>query len=378
MRKVVLIFVFIFLGFAIQAQESFLFKGQASSWLHYSAENENSLMWGGRYLPQINFSKAFKNDRQFDFETSANIFGSLIFNKNEETLDFDGQIKPYRAWMRYSDKQFEVRAGLQKINFGSASMFRPLMWFDEVDARDPLKLTDGVWGLLARYYFLNNANVWLWALYGNEQARGWEYAERNMDYPEYGGRLQFPFLKSEMGFSFHHQMIDARTISIVNFPFESVSENKIGYDIKIDWLLGLWFEGVWSKKNADLGFLKNQEMMTVGLDYTFAIGNGLYFITEHFLASNDEKAFQFKQSIHLTATSFSYPIGLFDNISTIFYYDWTNNSAYNFVNWQKQFNKWSLQLMAYWNPEHSVLPSAGDPSRLYGGKGIQVMLIFNH
>ena len=69
--------------------------------------------------------------------------------------------------MRYSSDQFELRLGLQKINFGSASMLRPLMWFDQMDPRDPLHLTDGVWGLLARYYFLNNANIWLWGLYGN-------------------------------------------------------------------------------------------------------------------------------------------------------------------------------------------------------------------
>lgn len=362
----------------VQAQEGFLFKGQVSSWLHYNAENENSLMLGGRYIPQINYTNTFKNEHQFDFEVSANLYGSSVINHDSKSPVFDGKIKPYRAWMRFSGKQFEMRAGLQKINFGSATMFRPLMWFDEVDPRDPLKLTDGVWGVLARYYFLNNANIWFWFLYGNEQARGWEFAQRNAHYPEYGGRLQFPFLKSEMGFSFHHQMIDAQSIPNFNFPFESVSEYKIAYDIKVDWFVGLWFEGVWLKKNADLGVLKNQEMLTIGLDYTFAIGNGLYFITEHFLASNDEKAFGFNQTFHLTATSLSYPVGLFDHINAIFYYDWTNNSAYNFVNWQKQFNTWSVQLMAYWNPEHAILPGSGETNNLYGGKGIQVMLIFNH
>lgn len=35
------------------------------------------------------------------------------------------------------------------------------MRFDQVDPRDPLKLTDGVRGLLGRYCFLNNADIWL-------------------------------------------------------------------------------------------------------------------------------------------------------------------------------------------------------------------------
>ncbi|GAI27146.1 unnamed protein product, partial [marine sediment metagenome] len=49
------------------------------------------------------------------------------------------------------------------------------MWFDRIDPRDPLQLTDGVYGLLLRQYFLNNANIWVWGLYGNDDLRGWEY-----------------------------------------------------------------------------------------------------------------------------------------------------------------------------------------------------------
>jgi len=113
-----------------------------------------------------------------------------------------GHDKPYRFWARYSAKQVELRIGLQKINFGSASMLRPLMWFDQVDPRDPLMLTDGVWGILGRYYFLNNANIWLWGLYGNDNRKGWEIFNSQKTIPEFGGRLQIPVPKGESGFSF--------------------------------------------------------------------------------------------------------------------------------------------------------------------------------
>lgn len=368
--------IFILLGSFLQAQEGIQFKGQLSSWLHYNAENNLSFLFGARYIPQLNYAYSFKNDQRLDFETSINSFATISSNVSDSIV-FDGSIKPYRAWIRYSGKQFELRAGLQKINFGSATMLRPLMWFDEVDARDPLKLTDGVWGLLGRYYFLNNANIWMWVLYGNENPRGWEFVERNKRYPEFGGRIQFPLSKSEMGFSYHHQIIDMQSIAIITAPLESISENKIGFDIKIDWHIGFWIEGVWSTRNADIGILKNQEMITIGADYTFGIGNGLYLIAEHFLSSFDENAFEFQQPINFTATSISYPVGLFDNINAIFYYDWGNNSAYSFLNWQKQFNNWSVNLMAYWNPENSALPTSGAVN-LYGGKGMQLMLIFNH
>jgi len=377
MKHTLLILVTIVLSNILSAQDTLIFKGQSSSWLNYNSENDLSLWTGTRYIPQLNYSFPGKNNQLFDAEVSANIFGSLGTNFSDSTFT-DGQIKAYRAWMRYSGKQFELRAGLQKINFGSAIILRPLMWFDEMDARDPLNLTDGVWGILGRYYFLNNANIWAWALYGNGKPRGWEVAERNAHYPEFGGRIQFPFSNSEIGFTYHHQTIDTRSIAELTNPFEEVTENKMAVDIKIDWHIGLWLEGVWSTKNADLGMLTNQEMITFGMDYTFGIGSGLYFVAEHLIAANDEKAFEFKQPINFTAASFSYPVGLFDNLNAIFYYDWVNQSVYNFLNWQKQFNKISIHLMAYWNPANSLLPTAGSTRNLYGGKGMQIMFVFNH
>jgi hypothetical protein len=69
---------------------------------------------------------------------------------------------------------------------------------------------------------------------------------------------------------------------------------------------------------------------------------------------------------------------MFDNINCIIYYDWTNNSLYNFVNWYRQFDFTTLYVMAYWNPESYQLPSTGTGENLYGGKGIQLMFVFDH
>ena len=118
--------------------------------------------------------------------------------------------------MKFSGDQFEVRAGLQKINFGSASMLRPLMWFDQIDPRDPLQLTDGVYVLLGRYYFLNNANIWVWALYGNDSRKGWEQIPSLKKVPEFGGRLQLPVSHGELGTTYHYRVADAS--SVPNLP----------------------------------------------------------------------------------------------------------------------------------------------------------------
>jgi hypothetical protein len=359
------------------AQDSLSFKGQASAWLNFNKGNKLPVYLGGRYIPQINAVFPLRNDRKIDFEASLNINGSAGFNPSD-SLRTSGRIKPYRLWVRYSTSQIELRAGLQKLNFGSASLLRPLMWFDQIDPRDPLKLTDGVWGILGRYYFLNNANIWLWGLYGNKNPRGWELASTNNQYPEIGGRIQLPVPKGEAALTYHHRIADTRYMGELVPGFSHIPENRIGFDIKLDLIVGFWLEGSWVKKNKDLGLFTNQEIMNAGIDYTFGIGNGLYVIYEQLLAANDRNPFRFKNTTSFSLLSLSYPVGLFDNISGIVYYDWKNGNSYNFLNYQKQFNNLSLYFMGYWNPQNYNIPAQGEGQNLFAGRGVQIMVVYNH
>jgi len=34
--------------------------------------------------------------------------------------------------------------------------------------------------------------------------------------------------------------------------------------------------------------------------------------------------------------------------------------------------------MGYWNPEDNKMPIMGAVRNLYGGKGVQIMFVFNH
>jgi hypothetical protein len=359
------------------AQDSLSFKGQASAWILYNGGNELPVYLGGRYIPQLNYNLDLKHDHILDFEASLNLNGHAGFNFSDSLKTY-GQMKPYRLWGRYSTRQLEVRVGLQKINFGSASLLRPLMWFDQVDPRDPLKLTDGVWGALGRYYFLNNANIWLWILYGNSKPKGWEFSGTNSNYPELGGRIQLPVPGGEAGLSYHHRIADTRNLIDPVLQYSEAPENRIGFDIKLDMVAGLWLEGSWVSNKKDLGMLTNQETFNAGLDYTFGIGNGLYLIFEQLFASYDDEAFSFRNTNSFSLLSLSYPVGLFDNLSAIVYYDWKNKTIYNFLNWQKQFNRITLYLMGYWNPEDYKIPTQGSDENLYAGKGIQIMLVLNH
>ncbi len=252
------------------------------------------------------------------------------------------------------------------------------MWFDQLDPRDPLQLTDGVWGVLARYYFLNNANIWLWGLYGNNEIRGWEIIPVNRHIPEFGGRLQFPVPSGEMGLSYHHRVADSRMSEYSIPAIGNIPENKIGIDAKWDLVAGIWIEGSYTNKSRNVGIYTNQLSLTAGLDYTFGIGSGLYVAFEQLYASYDEKPFELKNDLSFSLMTVNYPLGLFDKLSAIVYYNWGNNTVYNFLNWQRQFDKTMLYVMAYWNPSTFQLPAQTSTQNIFAGKGIQLMFVFNH
>jgi len=378
-RSILYIWLFLAIpgaGFA-QARDTVKFKGQLSAWTLYNGGLDLPVHMGGRYIPQLNYEIQMPDDKLLDFEASLNINGNFGFNPFD-SIASTHSFKAYRLWGRYSTRQLEVRVGLQKINFGSANLLRPLMWFDEVDPRDPLNLTDGVWGVLARYYFLNNANLWLWSLYGNHDPRGWDIAGTSLGIPEFGGRFQSPIPSGEAALSYHHRVTDTRGVNGALPEYEKVQENRIGFDARVDLVVGAWFEASWVNSKEDLGTFTNQELFNIGVDYTFGVGSGLYVIFEQLLVAYDEKAFQFQNTNTFSLASISYPIGIFDNISGIVYYDWDNNSIYNFINWERSFKHLTMYLMAYWNPEDYRIPTQETIQNLYAGRGIQLMFVFNH
>lgn len=376
-KNILILFGFLLLADAVKSQESLTYKGQLSIYTHYNGGNKYPWWNGGRYIPQGNYNVELNENRLLDFEASANIYGNAGI-KSLDDVAASGRIKPYRLWARYSTRQLEVRAGLQKINFGSASILRPLMWFDQMDPRDPLQLTDGVWGVLGRYYTLSNITAWGWVLYGNDKPKGWEQMGTHRKIPEAGGRLQLPAGSGEAAFSYHYRVADSRNLVDEALRFERVPEHRIGLDVRFDRVVGYWLEASWKTMGKEVGAFTNQEILNVGLDYTFGIGNGLFVAMEQLVAAYDEKAFAFSNPVTFTLLNASYPVGLFDNISYILYYDWRNSSAYNFINWQRQFNRLTMHFMGYWNPANYQIPTVTTSEMLFGGTGIQIMLVFNH
>jgi hypothetical protein len=352
------------------------YDGQLSIIGSYSPDNELDAFIGGRYIPEFSYGFALDSTKTFDLEASANISGSVLFHPFNKS-NSDGNVDPYRIWLRYTSNQFELRAGLQKIDFGSASILRPIQWFNQIDPRDPLQLTNGVYGLLGRYYFLNNANIWVWALYGNEKTRGFDAINTNDKHPEFGGRLQYPVPKGELALSYHHRTANSEDLSYVP-QLEKIPENRIALDGKWDVVVGLWFEAAYVRKSKNLDILTNQSLFNLGVDYTFGLGNGLTVIAEHLFAASDKKAFQFENTSNVTAATMAYPLGFFDSLSSVVFYNWTSKDFSFFLNYQHEFQKFTGYVMTYYNPKAQVGIQQNELFNQFSGPGIRLMVVYNH
>jgi hypothetical protein len=150
-------------------------------------------------------------------------------------------------------------------------------------------------------------------------------------------------------------------------------------DGKWDVEIGLWFEVSHIHKSLNVGRPTNQTLMNLGVDYTFGLGNGLNVMAEHLFMNMDEKAFQFNESMNFTAASLSYPLGLWGNMSSILYYDWSAGGLNFFVNYQRQLKTITGYLMTYYNSSYQqgVVQTSGDLN-LFKGPGLRLMLVYHH
>jgi len=355
------------------------FLNQVSAWFALNDARPSTPRFGLRYIPSLSLMISLGNNLSVDGEVSANAYASGQA-PGWKDLSADGRIKPYRLWMRLSTPRFEARLGVQKINFGSAAILRPLMWFDRIDPRDPLQITDGVAALLLRYYFPGNANIWVWGLYGNDDLKGWESSPTARRSPEFGGRVQVPVFHGELGLTYHHRRADLSRGLVYDIALRDpvVPEDRFAVDGKWDVGIGIWAEGALIRQqNEDLSY-PYQRLFNIGADYTFAIGNGLHLLAEHLVQRSARSAWGNGTGADFTALSLNYPLGLLDSLSGIFFYDWKNHDLFNFLSWRRTYDHWQFFVIGFWNPESGRIIQTVQGNNLFGGKGVQVMVVLNY
>jgi hypothetical protein len=347
--------------------------GQASAWLTSKPDTAVISQTGLRYIPEVVVRHPLGGDWGATLDLSANGYATGDYGQGRGA-QFDGTVKPYRAWLRVATHTLETRVGLQKINFGSATLFRPLMWFDRVDPRDPLQLTDGVWGALARYYFLNNTNVWGWALYGNTGPKGWEAVPTEPRSVEYGGRLQTPVPAGEVGAAFDRRSAELRALPGGTF----VPEDRWGLDGKWNLGVGLWGEAALVHQRTTLAIPHYQRFWTLGADYTLGVGNGLYVLAEYARIEAPASPLGGGPFSGFSGLLLNYPVGLVDRISAIVYRGWQQHQWFRILTWQRTYDAWTLYMLGFWNPSQvqAVLPQ--QQSQSFAGSGLELMVTFNH
>jgi len=340
--------------------------GQFSAWgVASQADREWRGVIGERYLPELTIEQPFSMEKFSDLEISCNMF--LRYQSDTPALSAEAEL--YRLKFRVATPQTETRLGLQKINFGPAQLLRSLRWFDQLDPRDPQQLTDGVTALLFRYTALNNANLWLWGLYGNDELRGNDLLPSTDHQPEFGGRTQFPIVEGELAVTAHTRRVNAGSLHLPDFQ-----EQRVALDGRWEKGIGMWFEAMLQHQDAAQLPYQWTNMTTLGGDYTFGVGNGLAFTLEHLIVSFADAPFGLSDNRHATAWLLSYPLGLFDSVQAIGSYDWEHEQFSHDASWQRMYDTLTLNVSLFRYPERE-----GSFRRTgYEGWGGQVMVIFYH
>lgn len=360
------------LSVLVQAQNSVILEGDLNTTGIYRFGDEPSGLLGGRYLPGLKVNIPTSDNHQFEFEVSGNLSYAHFFQDATESPPANYSLQPYRALLAYSGKNWEIRTGLQTISFGSAVLLRPLMWFETLDPRDPMRLAEGVWGGLGRYYFSNNINLWAWVLYGNRSLKGWEQVTSDYKIPEWGGRVQIPLPLGEAALAYHNRSLLPAEGVLAN----QTKEHRVGFDAKVDALLGLWVE--YSGSAVPQASWMNKHWMNLGADYTFPFGNGLGLMMEQLSLNYRRTPETPSEWSSFSLLSLQYKINWFAQIQSMVYYDWTLQNWYQFWNFSYQYKSTNWFLLLYFNPDVPFVPGNRPDEVSFAGNGIQLMMIYKH
>jgi len=363
-------------------------SGQISEW-HREARDggERVYQTGMRYIPQLTLDQPLGAVTFIDLE--ASVEGTARNSRPQPGGETEADL--YRLKLRLATAQSETRIGLQKINFGPARLLRPLQWFDSLDPRDPLGLTDGVWALRFRYVTRSNASLWLWGLVGNEDPRGSELLATADDEVELGGRLQLPLPRGEGAVSFHRRTVEIPVLVPGPVPqnpgdppvpplsgTDRFTENRLAVDGRWDVTIGLWLEAALQEQRYEPLVHPWTKRIALGADYTLGVGNGLHLLTEHMATALSREAEGWDEDVHISAFSLNYPFGLSDHVRAIGYLDWENERYYQFLAWGRAWDDWLLDVSLFHYPETDAGDQLAGEPRYGSGYGGQVTVIINH
>ena len=313
-----------------------------------------------RIMPEsvTHFGQILKG--QLDTDVGADlrfdILGQSAYTKYPFTADL------YRAWVRWSTPQLELRFGQQELNFGPARILRSLRWFDARDPLDPLSLIQGVNAVAVRYYWLNNTNIWGWGIYDATGSQlGVDPFRSQPGVWQSGGRFQQPLGSGNLALTIHERQIN---------HFEDI-EWRWALDGQWDLGVGVWFEAVRVQLSAE-PISYTMDLATLGCDYTFGWGNGLYAMAEYQYVSSSAT----ESKVKTAAVQLNYLLNLMDQLFVLSLYNNYLHFSANYLGWQRQYDRLSWQLLVGYVDKS--LGSAGlTPIGLVGSQSLQLTLMYS-
>ncbi len=334
--------------------ESFEFSGQMTGMI--TGGNDPTIMTL-RYLPKMNIAV-----NRFRLEAVPN----LLLSTADQSPEI---IRPYRIWTRYAFQKLQITAGLQKINFGPGKLLRSLQWFDQLDPRDPTQATQGVWGISSTYTTSNNQVFWLWSLYGNEGRKGLESLPGEVAVPEWGGRMEQLLGPFEIGATLHSRALAAETNT-------SPRETRIGLDAYCEPGPGLWFESSFSRFTGLSDGHETTLFYTIGADYTWPFGNGLYLAGERLRIASYSVTQTHAAS--LWAVIVNYPLSWLDTVSFLGFFRPADDFSMFYLQWQHKLDNWDILTGIFFSADSGVAYLPAGETVATGSAGLQILLTYNH
>ncbi len=231
-----------------------------------------------------------------DYELSADIRqvdGPSVQSRLQPETDLDF----FRAWIRLDKGNIKVRGGRQKILFGAGAIYRPLGFFDTRNVTGVVPQTEGVDSVRVTQFQSDTALI-----------EGWVVPAKKDDAMMVGLRGEMLFEGAEVGAVLqYHPKTD-----LDDLPGFNQEMIQIGYHIKGEKKFGFWNE---SRLDIEMKPSSPVRFDTVfGADYTFDIGEGLHFLAEYFLTTQqneftllDTKGHRTIQQVGIT---FDQPVGI--------------------------------------------------------------------
>ena len=341
MKKYNVLVIFFFIQFNIASDIlSINTSGQFwSTGYHNSHIMDNPYNMELGYIPKISSFHMMGDNSMIDFEYAQYIF------KNHNNYDDNKVISnKYRSWIRFSNDNLDLRIGLQKITFGTASFLRPLAWFDSLDFKFTTGQTDGVESLRLIFSPSNSLAIWLWSIDDN--------ASNN----SYGARVELSNTIGDWGFTYYQDSGDSFLFS---------ENNRLGIDYRYDGNFGFWIEGCY----FDFTNIDDSIFLTLGFDYTLPISNGLLISAETMFSEIDLLNVIEKQTY--TVLHLSLPIDHINHLTFFSLRDWKDRDPMsrvdnsNNIRWSTTYDSFNIDYMFTLNP--------GRFNDIF-----QIMFIYNH